>query len=149
MRVPWAPISIRRLMACIALWAASLAIVVQAPFIALIIVPLIGSLWEARRGGKGLIGGMIGGTIAWVCLGLILLIWEYYNHGAFGSAANIHWLLIVFVVYTLGGAVIGLAEGIAFYFVRYLATLPKLILLRAERSARANSYGSTSPSHDD
>ena len=56
-------------------------------------------------------------------------------------------LLVAFALYTFAGAVVGLAEGVAFYFVRRLATLPELIRLRAERSARANLYGSAASGH--
>ena len=142
-------ISIRSLMIIIAICAAFLALVVRAPFIAILIGPLIASVLEVRKGGNGLIGGTIGGVITWVGLGLIFLTWEWYTHPVSRlTAEGTGWFLIVFGVYTIGGAVIGLAEGIAFYFVRYLVTLPKHIRLRAERSARANSYGSTIASHD-
>jgi hypothetical protein len=144
-------ISIRSLMIIIASCAAFLALVVRAPFIAILIGPLIASVLEVRNGGNGLIGGTIGGVITWVGLGLIFLTWERYKQPAIRltvTAEDIAWLMIAFGVYTIGGAAIGLAEGIAFYFVRYVLTLPKLIRLRAERSARANSYPSTIASYD-
>jgi nitrate reductase gamma subunit len=103
------------------------------------------------QGVRGLTAATIGGVITWVGLGLIFLTWERYKQPAIRltlTAEDIAWLMIAFGVYTIGGAAIGLAEGIAFYFVRYLLTLPKLIRLRAERSARANSYPSTIASHD-
>jgi hypothetical protein len=127
-------------MAMIAICAAFLALVMRAPFIAILIGPLIASVLEVRKGGNGLTGGTIGGVITWVGLGLIFLTWEWFTHPASRlTAVGTAWLLIVFGLYTVGGAVIGFAEGVAFYFVRYLVTLPRLIRLRAVRSARANS----------
>jgi hypothetical protein len=141
-------VSIRSLMIIIAMCAAFLALVVRAPFIAILIGPLIASVLEVRKGGNGLTGGTIGGAITWAGLGLIFLTSEWYTHPASRlTAEGTGWLLIAFGVYTISGAVIGLAEGIAFYFVRYLAILPELIQLRAERSARANIFGSTNASH--
>jgi hypothetical protein len=142
-------ISIRSLMIIIAMCAAFLALVMRAPFIAILIGPLIASVLDVRKGGNGLTGGMIGGVITWVGLGFVFLAWEWYAHPLVRvTPAKTGWVLFVFATYTIGGAVIGLAEGIAFYFVRYLVTLPKLIHLRAERSARANRYGSTFARHD-
>jgi hypothetical protein len=131
-------------MTCVAVCAVSMALLVQAAFIAIIIGPLIASVLEVRKGGNGLTAGMVGGTITWVGVGAFSLIWECYTHPAIQITADeIGWVLIVFAAYTIGGGVIGLAEAIASYFVRYLLTLPKRIRLRAERSAKANIYGST------
>ena len=146
MRVPTVRFTLLRLMIGIALCAVSLAFLRVTTVIAAVAGPLVGSIREIRKGGSGLTGGMIGGTITWVGLGLLFLVWECYRHPAsLITADGLGWLLIVFAVYTIGGAVIGLAEGIAFYFARYLATLSKVIRLRAGRIARANSYGSTTP----
>jgi hypothetical protein len=150
MRASYARFSIRLLMVIIAMCAALLALVVQAPFVAILIGPIVASAIELRKGGKGLVGGMIGGVITWVGLGLFFLTWKGLTHLAFNvTAEGAIWLMFVFAVYAVLGAVIGLAEGIAFYYARYLMTLPKLIRLRAERSARANRCGSTVTSHDD
>ena len=123
-------ISIRSLMIVIAICAAFLALVVRAPFIAILIGPLIASVLEVRKGGNGLIGGMIGGVITWVGLGLIFLTLNGTPASQPSNGRRNRMVLIVFGVYTIGGAVIGLAEGIAFYFIGYLVTLPKHIRLR-------------------
>ncbi len=149
MPIPRVRFSIRSLMTIIALCAAFLALGVRAPFIAIIIGPLIASVLDVRKGGNGLIGGTIGGVITWVGLGLFFFAWHWYTHPAIRvTAEGAGWLLIGLVLYAVAGGLIGFAEGIAFYFVRYLVTLPKLVRQRAERSARANRYGSTIASHD-
>ena len=56
---------------------------------------------------------------------------------------EISFILIIFAFYAIVGASIGLAEGIAFWFVRYLTTLPRDLWLRAITSAKANNYRST------
>jgi hypothetical protein len=130
-------------MTVVALCAVLLALVVQAPVIAILIGPLIASVLEVRKGGSGLTGGLIGGVITWVSLELFFLTREWYTHPAIRVKVEvIGWVLIALAGSTIVGAFIGLAEGVAFYFVRYLATLPKIFRLRAERSVRANSLGS-------
>ena len=150
--------TMQRLMIVIALCAASLAVLREAPIIAalfgivaLLIGPLIGSLWEIRKGGKGLTGGLIGGAITWGGIGLLLgLIETFKRHTRheISHADEIILLLFLFVSYPLAGAVIGLVEGIAVCYLRYLATVPKSLRLRAERSARANAYRPTSQPDD-
>jgi hypothetical protein len=130
-------------MTVVALCAVFLALVVQAPFIAILVGPLIASVLEVRKGGSGLTGGLIGGVITWVGLGLFFLMWEWYTDPFIRLTADvIVWVWIALAGYTISGVVIGLAEGVAFCYVRYLGTLPKILRLRAERSARANSVGS-------
>jgi hypothetical protein len=139
--------TMRRLMIGIALCALSLAVLREVPIIAVLIGPLIGSLWEVRKGGKGLTGGLIGGAITWGGIGLVLgLIETFKRHTRheISSSDEIILLLILFVSYPLAGAVIGLAEGIAVCYLRHLATMPRRLRLRAERSARANAYRPTS-----
>jgi hypothetical protein len=150
--------SMRSLMTVIGICAAFLALVVQAPFIAMQVGliamwvgPLVPSVLEVSKGGKGLIGGMIGGAITWAGIAVIALIsdaWDWATHPAAPiSAAEIAWALVAFALLTIAGAVAGLAEGVGFYFVRRLAALPKVIRLRAERSERANLYGSAASCH--
>jgi hypothetical protein len=63
-------------MIVVAFCAALLALVVQAPFIAILIGPIVASALQVRKGGKGLTGAMIGGMITWVGLGLFFLTWN-------------------------------------------------------------------------
>jgi hypothetical protein len=139
MRVPRVRFTVRRLMTGIAVCAVSLAVLREAPMIAILIGPLIGSLWEMRRGGTGLTGSSIGGVIPMVGISLIGFI-EWYSRMTDRSLSDILLFIAICGLYTLGGAVFGLAEGMAIRYLRYLATLPRRLRLRAERSARANAY---------
>lgn len=133
--------TLRRLMTSIAVCAGALALLREAPVIALFLGPLIGSIWEVWRGKKGLIGGLVGGAITWACVGLVFLIVDRPGVPVHSiTAEGIVFLVFAFVMHTIGGAAIGLVEGLAFWYLRYLATLPKQLRLRAERIARANSY---------
>jgi hypothetical protein len=140
-RVPRIRFTLRRLMAAIAVCAVSLAILREAPFIAVFVCPLIGSVLDVRKGRNGIIAATRAGAIANVIVGLfyMLVVFAQYPLTRIG-AEQVFWILIILGLVALGGAVIGFTEGIAVWYLRYLATLPKRLRLRAERSARANSY---------
>jgi hypothetical protein len=111
--------------------------------IILLVTPIVASAWEVRRGGNGLRSGMIGGTVVWLgfsCLGLLLELLRHPRAGV--TSDDLDWLVIALPAMAVGGAIIGLLEGIAFYFICTLARLPKTIRMRAERSARSNFFGS-------
>jgi hypothetical protein len=125
-------------MAGIALCAVVLSVLRAMPLAVLLAGPLIGALWDRRRGGKGFTGGLIGAVITWACLGLVILGHNWYTTGAIPlRLVDIADALAVFSLYTFGGAVIGLTAGIALCCVRYLATLPERVRTRAQQSASA------------
>jgi hypothetical protein len=105
--------------------------------------PIAASAWEVRRGGNGLRSGMICGTVVWVQFSFFGLLLEFFRHPrASVTRDGLDWFVIALPASAVGGAVIGLLEGIAFYFIRVLTRLPGTIRTRAERSARSNLSGS-------
>jgi hypothetical protein len=132
-------------MTAIAACAVWLSVLRQVPMIAFIIGPIIGSVWGVKKGRKGIIGGVIGGMTTYLGIGVFFLITTYYRGPAIHTGpTEISFILIIFAFYAIEGASIGLAEGIAFCFVRYLTTLPRDLRLRADMSAKAKNYRSTS-----
>jgi hypothetical protein len=87
MRVPRPQFTLRRLMTAIALCAVSLAVVRAAPAIVIVFGPLVGSLLDWRKGGKGLAGGTIGGMITAVAAGLFFFVHDYFRSRAVGLAS--------------------------------------------------------------
>jgi hypothetical protein len=141
MRLPRGRFTVRRVMVAIAICGVALAVVRQAPVVLILIGPLIGSLWDMSRGGKGLTGGLIGGAMTWGCLGLAsLAALALQDSASINPPSDLAFLTLSLFLQTAGGAVVGLMLGVAAWFLRYLATLPRVLRQRAERSARANSY---------
>ncbi len=88
---------------------------------------------------------MIGGTVGWLGFCFFGLLLEFFRHPRVSlTRDNLDWLVIAFPASAVG-AVIGLLEGIVFYFIRILTRLPRTIGMRAERSARSNLFGSPTP----
>ena len=124
-------------MATVGLCAGYLALLVQAPIIAVLFGPLIPSALEVSKGGNGLKGGIIGGVMTWVGVSIFIGLCDYNGQPASGPTPSpIVPFLMAFAKCTAVGALIGLVEGTAFLLVRFL------FRQRAERSARANLYGS-------
>ena len=130
------------MMTGIAVCAVSLAVLREVALFAILIIgPLIGSLREVRKGGKGLIGGLIGGAITWGGFCLYCLIETYcMRRPPLTIRDNLILAPVIFALMILGGASLGLVVGFFVWYLRYLAALPERLRLRAERSARANFY---------
>src|SRR5206468_5774168 len=112
-------------------------------YMALLAPPIAASAWEVRRGGNGLRGAMIGGTAVWLGFCFIGLLLGFFRQPRVSvTREDMDWLVIAFPASAVGGAVIGLLEGIGFYFIRILTRLPRTIRMRAERSASSNVLGS-------
>jgi Na+/proline symporter len=150
MRAPCVRFSISSLMIIVAICAGLMALVVQGPYVAMLIGPIVASALEVRRGGKGLTAGMLWGAITWMGLGLLFLVWEWYTHPAsrLAKEGSVR-LVIVFAAWGMEGALIGLLVGLAFYFAEYLVTRPNRTRRRAEQSVGADCDSSTMTSHDD
>jgi len=89
---------------------------------------------------------MIGGTVVWLGFGFVCLLLEFFRQPRVSlTRDDLDWLVIAFLAYAVGGAVIGLLEGMIFYFIRILTRLPGTIGMRAKRSARSNLFGSPTP----
>ncbi len=114
----------------------------EAPIIPVVGGPIIGSLWQMKKGGNGLQGGAVGGAVTWVGLGLFFLLLDLPIHRPLPNlAAEVVWISAAFGTFAIGGALIGLAEGVALRYLCYLGRLPGRLRLRAKRSAEANLVG--------
>lgn len=102
---------------------------------------MIGSIWDIKKGGKGIVGGFRGGAVAAIGIILFLLLRDFMQYPVGRVNLNgIFWLLVVGAAFVLLGAAIGLIEGVAIWYLCYLATLPRSLRLRAARSLQANCY---------
>jgi hypothetical protein len=134
--------TLRGLMIGIAACAGSLFLLREAPIIPLYCGPIVGSLWQVKKGGNGLKGGAVGGVVTWVGLSLFYLVLDHPIHRPLPSmVAEVVWIAAAIGTYAIGGALVGLAEGVALRFLFYLAGLPSRLHLRAQRSAQANRVG--------
>ena len=100
----------------------------------LLVAPIVASAREVRRGGTGLESGMIVGAVVWPGFGFLSLLIEFLRGQRVAwMSDNLDWFVIAFPASAVGGAVIGLLEGIAYYFIRILTRLPRTMRMRAER----------------
>jgi hypothetical protein len=119
MRLPGMRFTLRRMGAVVAGCAFSLAILREAPWLVVVgpfvLIPVAGSLYEVRKGGEGLTGGLFGGMIAsWsAALGFYVLA---CSQGVLLRLDLVDSLCAALIVTTLGGMLGGLV-GI---FVLYL-----------------------------
>lgn len=137
--------TVGRLMAGIAVCGVAFAVLRQAPSVAMVtwilVIPFVGSLWDIRRGGKGLRGALAAGAITWGSFGLAGIVSAAFRRpGTITNRHDLVYTVSLLCLQTIVGSVYGLVGGLAVCYLRYLATLPKSLRLRAERSAGANSY---------
>jgi hypothetical protein len=93
MRLPRVRFTMRRMAAVIAGCALYLAVLREAPLVVIVFhllgFPVAGSLLELRKGGKGLTGGLIGGTIGSLSVALGLAPWPIR------TAISRNWILCI------------------------------------------------------
>jgi hypothetical protein len=111
------------MIAGVAISGVFLAIVREAPLILFLIGPLIGSLWDMKKGGKGLTGGSIGGAISWGGFGLTSLITVAFQHPVDIRDFDFGLWTIVLLFITACGSIVGMALGVAVWCLSYLVTL--------------------------
>jgi hypothetical protein len=105
--------------------------------------PIAAAAREVKRGGNGLRSAMIVGAIVWPGFGFVSLLVEFFRDPRIGWVRdNMDWFAVALAMSAVGGAAIGLLEGIAYCFIRALTRLPRTLRVRAERSANSNWNGS-------
>jgi hypothetical protein len=72
MRMPRLRVTVRGMMAATALIAFVVALATQHLWTMLIVVPLCGVATDEALGGRGIVGGMIAGCLAWMPAGYVL-----------------------------------------------------------------------------
>ena len=103
-------LTIARLMAVIAVCALVFAVLRYAPRAVFYIGPLAGSIWGIYRGGRGLVGGLVGGVLTcWALeLGAVAVACYHSGPGTLGSMVTIWKVLFV----TTLGAALGIVVSI-------------------------------------
>ena len=131
---------LRSMMAGIAVGAILLALVRISPILVVLLTPLIGSIWEMRKGGEGILGGAIAGTIMGLGGSLFVLYLIYFQSPQrLEQGGVIISSMILAELFALGGAVIGLIEGMAFRSLTRLAPLFRRSQLGSEQDEKANA----------
>ena len=83
-------------------------------YITLLVAPIAASAREVGRGGNGLRSG----AVVWPGFGFLSLLIEFLRDQRVAwMRDNLDWFVIAFPASAVGGAVIGLLEGIAYYFM--------------------------------
>jgi hypothetical protein len=72
--------------------------------------PICGALAQRCWGGRGILGGMIGGIVSYVCFGVGAYMWAYH----YPEPNTVDYLgpLLTLMILSIYGAVVGLAGGI-------------------------------------
>jgi hypothetical protein len=90
----------------------------------IVIGPLVGILWQRSRGGRGILGGMLGGA-AYALFGLIFFVTGPHGTGSASMATMANWpvqVVIMTAVCLVFGTVSGIVAWLAATLMRSLGT---------------------------
>lgn len=112
--------------------------------------PLAGFLWDVKSGGRGFIGGLIGGVLTLWIMGLGLLAITWYNGGARSwKSVPASWESLIV---TGVGATFAVAVGVLIWLmskippvVRYVVNISRKRRVPAKRSEAARSFARHAP----
>jgi hypothetical protein len=115
-RVPWAPARIREIMVAV-VWCALFFAFYRAngvewlpAVLILTLGPICGAIAQRCWGGRGILGGVIGGTVSFIGLGVAMYLWAYL----YPQPNTVDYVgpVLTLMILSSYGAVVGLAAGI-------------------------------------